>query len=83
MKVDLSAALKALQEAPFVKSGYATVRPTFHADDNGTLTLQWDLYAYSSDGQRSSWVMNQPTFDAALVALEKDLRPTDRFVEEA
>jgi len=82
MKVDLSAALKALQAAPFVKSGYSTVRVALHKDDDGEETVIWDLYAYSEDGKRSKWTLGNDTFDAALAALEKDLQPSARFIEE-
>ena len=85
MKIDLSAALEALKGANFVrKDEYAIVRVSLkdNLSEKNKPSITWDLYAYSKDGKRSTWIMNSNTFDEALIQLEKELQPTDRFIEE-
>jgi len=83
MKVDLSAALKALQASEFVKANdYMVVKVALKANLHECEGLSWELYAYTPDGKNSAWSSDGKTFTEALSDLKEKLRPSDPFIED-
>lgn len=84
MKIDITAALEALQEHKDIKGEnmIAVKVELARYSNSDTPFLRWDLYAYGKDGKSHEWSGGQESFPEALKVLLAKLKNEKTFIEE-